>query len=118
MKCFLVGDIETIVIENVHKPYAAGLMMVRPNEVINQNVLIETFFSEDDKIIIDSFDDRSTKVLNDFIIRILSIVRRKRSALTIDFHNFSRFDGILLLKHIACHHKYELKPLLRNNRLD
>jgi len=117
LKCFLVGDIETIVIDNVHKPYAAGLMMVRPNEVINQNVLIETFFSEDDKIIIDSFDDRSTKVLNDLIIRILSIVRRKRSALTIYFHNFSRFDGILLLKHIACHHKYELKPLLRNNRL-
>ncbi|KAJ8425848.1 hypothetical protein Cgig2_000480 [Carnegiea gigantea] len=117
LKCFLVGDIETIVIDNVHKPYAAGLMMVRPNEVINQNVLIETFFSEDDKIITDSFEDRSTKVLNDLIIRILSIVRRKRSALTIYFHNFSRFDGVLLLKHIAYHHKYKLKPLLRNNGL-
>ncbi|KAJ8425849.1 LOW QUALITY PROTEIN: hypothetical protein Cgig2_000481 [Carnegiea gigantea] len=117
LKCFLVGDIETIVIDNVHKPYVAGLMMVHPNEVINQNVLIETFFSEDDKITIDSFDDRSTKVLNDLIVRTLSIVRRKRSALTIYFHNFSRFDGIFLLKSIACHHKYELRPLLRNNRL-
>ncbi|KAG0450457.1 hypothetical protein HPP92_026900 [Vanilla planifolia] len=30
-----------------------------------------------------------------------------------------RFDGILLLKHLACHHKnYKLKPLMRNHRLD
>ncbi|KAK7321857.1 hypothetical protein VNO80_35519 [Phaseolus coccineus] len=28
------------------------------------------------------------------------------------------FDGILLLKHLACHHaSYKLKPLMRNNRL-
>lgn len=117
MKSFLVGDIETLLIDNVHMPYAAGLMMVRPNKVLNNNVLIETFFSEDDLIIIDSFEERSTKVLYDLIIRIMSIVRRERSALTISFHNLSRFDGILLLKHLACHHKYELKPLLRNNRL-
>ena len=115
-KSFLVGDIETIVIDNVHKPYAAGLMMVRPNKVINKNVLIDTFFSEDN-IFIDSFDDRSTQVLHDLIIRTLSIVRRQLSGLTIYFRNFLRFDGILLLKHLACHHKYELKPLLRNNRL-
>ncbi|KAD0468651.1 hypothetical protein E3N88_44225 [Mikania micrantha] len=28
-----------------------------------------------------------------------------------------RFDGVLLLKHLACHHDYILKPLMRNNRL-
>jgi len=69
-KSFLVGDIETIEIDNVHKPYAAGLMMVRPNKVINKNVLIDTFFSEDN-IFIDSFDYRSTQVLHDLIIKII-----------------------------------------------
>ena len=48
-------------------------MMGHPNKVINENVLIETFFGEDDKIIIDSFDDRSIKVFHDLIIRISTI---------------------------------------------
>jgi hypothetical protein len=34
------------------------------------------------------------------------------------FHNFSRFDGIILMKHYAKHgDKYTIKPLMRNNRL-
>ncbi|XP_050233250.1 DNA polymerase-like [Mercurialis annua] len=57
---------------------------------------------------------------HDLVLRISRIVRREKETLTIYFHNFSRFDGILLLKHLACHHKdkrYTLKPLMRNNRL-
>lgn len=117
LKPFIVADTETILIDNVHKPYAAGLMMVRPGEEINE-IMIDTYFSEDYSIILDSFEERSTKVLYDLVLRISTIVRQEQSTLTIYFHNFSRFDGILLLKHLACHHKsYKLKPLMRNNRL-
>lgn len=117
LKPFMVADTETILIDNVHKPYAAGLMMVRPGEQI-YDIMIDTYFSEDYSIILDSFEERSTKVLYDLVLRISKIVRQEKSTLTIYFHNFSRFDGILLLKHLACHHKsYKLKPLMRNHRL-
>jgi hypothetical protein len=116
-KAFIVADIETLLIDNVHKPYAAGLLMVRPGEEIN-DMMIDTYFSEDYNIILDSFEERSTKVLYDLVLRISTIVRLEQKPLTIYFHNFSRFDGIFILKHIACHHKsYELKPLMRNNIL-
>lgn len=117
LKPFIVADTETLLIDNVHKPYAAGLLMVRPGEPLNE-ILIDSYFSEDYSIILDSFEERSTKVLYDLVLRISTIVRLEQSPLTIYFHNFSRFDGILLLKHLACHHKsYKLKPLMRNNRL-
>ena len=115
---FIVADTETILIDNQHKPYAAGLLLVRPGEVLDPNCRIDTYFSEDYSIILDSFDRRSTKVLNDLVLRISTIARQEKSTLTIYFHNFSRFDGILLLKHLACHHKiYKLKALVRNHRL-
>ena len=117
LKPFIVADTETLLIDNVHKPYAAGLLMVRPGEEIN-DMIIETYFSEDYSIILDEFEERSTKVLYDLVLRISKIARLEQSTLTIYFHNFSRFDGILLLKHLACHHKsYKLKPLMRNHRL-
>ena len=115
---FLVADTETILIDNQHKPYAAGLLLVRPGEELDPNCRIDTYFSEDYSIILDDFDRRSTKVLNDLVLRISAIARQEKSTLTIYFHNFSRFDGILLLKHLACHHKsYKLKALVRNHRL-
>ncbi|XP_022975380.1 uncharacterized protein LOC111474649 [Cucurbita maxima] len=115
LKSFIVADIETIYIDDIHKPYAAGLMKVCPGDKIN-NSIISHYFSEDYSIIMDSFEDRSTKVLNDLVLKILCLAERER--LTIYFHNFSRFDGIILLKHLAYHHKdLKLKPLMRNNRL-
>ena len=116
-KPFMVADTETLLVDNVHKPYAAGLLMVRPSEQISHS-MIDTYFSEDYSLILDSFEERSTKVLYDLVLRILTIARQEDSTLTIYFHNFSRFDGILLLKHLACHHKdYKLKPLMRNHML-
>lgn len=117
LKPFIVADIETILINNEHKPYAAGLLLVRPGEQITDR-LIYTNFSEDHSIKISSFEERSTKVLYDLVSKIVSLVRNEKQSLTIYFHNFSRFDGILLLKHLACHHQnYKLKPLIRNHRL-
>lgn len=117
LKPFIVADLETILINNVHTPYAAGLLLVRPGEEINSSQ-IYTNFSEDHSIILDSFEERSKKVLFDLVSKILSLVREERESLTIYFHNFSRFDGIFLLRHLACNHRdYKLKPLVRNHRL-
>lgn len=115
LKAFMVADTETLLIDNVHKPYALGLLMVRPGEEIN-DLMIDTYFSEDYSRILESFEERSTKVLYDFVLRPLrTIVRQEKSCLTIYFHNFSRFDG---LRHLASHHKnYKLKPLMRNHKL-
>lgn len=116
-KPFIVADMETIIINQVHTPYAVGLLMVRPGKEIN-DLMIDTYFSEDYKRILEEFEERSTLVLYDFVLRILMIVRQEKSPLRIYFHNLSRFDGIILLKHLACHHKnYKLKTLLRNNRV-
>ena len=81
-------------------------------------MLIDTYFSEDYSIILDSFEDRSTKVLYDLVKRISTIARQEKGTLTIYFHNFSKFNGIFMLKHLACHHQsYKIKPLMRNNML-
>jgi hypothetical protein len=71
----MVADTETILIDNIHKPYAAGVMMVRPGEQIN-HIKIDTYFSEDYSITLDSFEERSTKVVYDLVFRILTIVRQ------------------------------------------
>nr|YP_010127582.1 DNA-polymerase-like [Bougainvillea spectabilis]QPP04906.1 DNA-polymerase-like [Bougainvillea spectabilis] len=151
LKPFIVSDIETVMIDNVHKPYAAGLMMVRPGEPLN-NISIDTYFSEDYSIIFDdectfseestldpfdqesdsestldpfkekrmkeSFEKKSTKVLSDLVYRIIMIVRKEQTAFTIYFHNLSRFDGIMLLKHLILNYpNYKVKPLMRNNMI-
>lgn len=114
---FIVADTETLMINGVQRPYAAGLMLVRPGEKIPVN-MIDTYFSEEYSFFLDSFEDRSTKVLRDLVFRIETLARQEHSCLTVYFHNFGRFDGILLLKHLSCHHKgYKLVPLMRNNIL-
>ncbi|CAO2812581.1 unnamed protein product [Amaranthus hypochondriacus] len=116
MKPFMVSDLETLMIENEHRPYAAGLMLVHPGQDIKSS-LIYTYFSEDYSLFINSFEERSKKVLFDLVLKIQAIVKKEKEAKTVYFHNFSRFDGIILLKHLACYHNFMLKPLLRNNRL-
>jgi hypothetical protein len=69
LKPFIVAHTETILIDNVNKPYAAGLFLVRPGEQINE-IMIDTYFSEDYSIILDSFEERSTLVLSYLVFRI------------------------------------------------
>ncbi|KAK7296946.1 hypothetical protein VNO77_49267 [Canavalia gladiata] len=57
---------QTLMIDDVHKPYAAGLLMIRPADEINDHIMIDTYFSEDYSIILDSFEERSEKVRWDF----------------------------------------------------
>ncbi|XP_071694593.1 DNA polymerase-like [Rutidosis leptorrhynchoides] len=119
LRPFIVSDLETLLDKNqFHKPYAAGLLMVFPGKEI-QNWMIETWYSEDYSILYpEDFEKRSKKVLIDLVLRITALVKKNKEVQTIYFHNFSRFDGIILLKHLACNHKdFHLKPLMRNHRL-
>ncbi|KAM7249945.1 hypothetical protein ACFE04_019724 [Oxalis oulophora] len=117
LKPFIVADTETILIDNVHKPYAAGLMLVRPDDSIS-DLMIDSYYSVDYYPFLKDFESQSTKVLFDLVLKIESIVRQEDKPLVIYFHNFARFDGVILLKHLVCHHKnYTVKPLMRNNRL-
>lgn len=114
---FIVSDIETILENNIHRPYSAGLLIVRPGKHLKDD-MIETYYSEDYSLLVKNIEDKGTKVLYDLVLRISAIVKKDHSIKTVFFHNFSRFDGIIVLKHLACHHpQYKLKPLMRNNRL-
>lgn len=60
-------------------------------------------------------------MLEDMIARALSEVNKikKGGAATLFFHNLARFDGIILLRHLALHleQPYTIKPLVRNSRI-
>lgn len=116
---FIVADIETVIINNVHVPYALGLLVVNPcDNLLSIQSSIETYFSEDHIVVMDSFKERSIKILSQFIDRLAYFVKENPSIRTVYFHNFSRFDGIILLKHLVIHDsEYRIKPIMRNNRV-
>lgn len=116
---FIVADTETVIINDVHVPYAAGFLVVKPGEDVGAkpDYSIETYFSEDNELVIPEFEDRSNRMLFDFLER-LAVVAAETKIRTVYFHNFSRFDGIIFLKYYASHgDKYTFKPLMRNLRL-
>ncbi|PHT46304.1 hypothetical protein CQW23_15462 [Capsicum baccatum] len=65
-KAFVVADLETLITSegDTHKSYAAGLMLVLPKDPVKYN-RVETYFN-DDYITIKYFDDRSSKMMDDF----------------------------------------------------
>nr|QVJ98103.1 hypothetical protein [Apium graveolens] len=122
---FMVADIETILMKDdtgmeVQTPYAVGLLVVLPEKEVDKADIV-TFYSEDFlyKEIYSSFKDRSEKILYEMVKRIDVVATKQyKTALSIYFHNLSRFDGIILLKHLICHHPYYImKPLIRNHRI-
>jgi hypothetical protein len=120
-KSFIVADIETVPVSDnemvVHMPYAVGFLLVRPGDKITPYTHIYTYFSEVYTILNTPFVQRSEKLLFDFIVKIRMIVKKERHWLTVYFHNFSKFDGIFIIKNITKFHPgYKVKPLIRNSR--
>lgn len=120
---FIVADTETVIIDSVHVPYAIGFLVVKPgDDLLSEDMglnMIETYFSESyhDQIF-PTIHDRSNRMLSDFIARLVAVVKQHTLVRTVYFHNFSRFDGIMLLKHLVINGKmYKIKPLMRNNML-
>lgn len=50
---------------------------------------------------LESFADQSSKMLASFIDHITNQIKKDRSWFIIYFQNFSRFDGILLIRYLA-----------------
>ncbi|GJW28586.1 DNA polymerase-like protein [Tanacetum coccineum] len=71
LKPFIVSDLETIIVNNIYKPYAVGLMLVHPGKMIEKDMIIHTYYSEDYKVILDSFEERSRKVMIDLISKVM-----------------------------------------------
>lgn len=117
---FLVGDIETLISNDNQKqmPYAAGIMKVTPGVPIHKKKpIIWTWFSED-YAYTKKFADRSHKVIIDMMNRIQSISMQAGKPQIVYFHNFARFDGILIIRHLAfMESKFVLRPLIRNGVL-
>jgi hypothetical protein len=96
-KCFpfIVADIETVILNNVLVPYAAGLLVVNPgDDVAAMDDQIDTYFCEDYNLIIPSLEERSTKMLVDFMERIAKLGSTHKGVKTVYFSNFSRFDRL------------------------
>lgn len=118
-RSFIVADTETVLVNDVHVPYAAGFLVVKPGDDVGAKPdhSIETYFSEDYSYVIHSFEERSNRMLFDFLDR-LAVIAAETKIRTIYFHNFSRFDGLIIMKYYACHgDKYTFKPLVRNLRI-
>ena len=115
---FIVADTETVLVNGVHVPYAAGFLFVYPGQAINSHNIYTEFSEDDDALfVIPEFEDRSNKLMFGFL-ESLAWAAGEAKIQTVYFHNFARFDGIILMKHYAKHgDKYTIKPLMRNNRL-
>lgn len=100
-----------------------GFLVVRPcDDLLSEERgynMIETYFSEDyHTSVFKTLQDRSNRMLSDFIERLVVVVRQNPLIRTVYFHNFSRFDGIMLLRHLVINgQKYTIKPIMRNHML-
>jgi hypothetical protein len=97
---FMTIDIETVLIDGKQTPY---LICGYSN-----NQYIHSFAS-------DLTEDAIKTMFNDFITQLLS--PKFKYIEYIYAHNFSGFDGILLLKHLLEYQGGKVKPLLFNNKL-
>lgn len=135
---FLVADLETVLLDDTHVPYAVGFMVVDPEKPLSPPYPeINTWFSEDyDRDTLEargfrfpkgfhvSLEFRSAAIIEQFFQAILVEVEQRKGLRTVYFHNLGRFDGVFILKHLAQTMKkkegcfsFSFKPLLRNNRV-
>jgi hypothetical protein len=57
-------------------------------------------------------------MLDSFIGYLTKVTRKEKKIVNIYFHNFSRFDGILLIRHLIDRHpEWKLELLMNNNVL-
>lgn len=85
---FIVADIETILVKALARPYAAGYLVVHPGD----NLLsipsnsIKTYFSENHIHLDPSFEERSQRVLVDFISDLEVDLTKYSRIRTVYFH--------------------------------
>jgi hypothetical protein len=119
-KPFIVADLETVLIDDVHVPYAAGFLVVNPGDKIvsKPDDEFDIQFSEDHIGFLPDFKDRSRRMMNAFHEGLLHTIHSNKEVRTVLFHNLSRFDGIILLKYyVLLGEPYSVQTLMRNNKI-
>lgn len=118
---FIVADIETVMLDGVQVPYAAGYLSVNPGDdlITLPTYSIKTFFSEDHISVYSDFRNRSESMFYQFCSNMESCVNKSGGKVrTIYFHNLGHFDGFFLLKYyVAKGDRYKIQPLIRNNKV-
>nr|GFA10188.1 DNA polymerase-like [Tanacetum cinerariifolium] len=103
----------TILVKDIHKPYAAGLMVVRPGKDITRE-FIDIYFCEDYSILSEEFEDRSDKVLYEMIHRIEALEEFKERSDKVLYEMIHRIEALGTLKELAsniCPHLGEKKDM-------
>ncbi|EPS72962.1 hypothetical protein M569_01793, partial [Genlisea aurea] len=116
----IVADIETVMVDNIHTPYALGFLVVNPGSDLTclPSHSINMYFSEDHISVFSNFEARSSQIFLNFIYNLENCVKQNERIQTVYLHNFSRFDGIIMMKYFSIHASdYKMKPLIRNHRL-
>nr|CAD1823632.1 unnamed protein product [Ananas comosus var. bracteatus] len=98
---FIVADIETILVNNVHVPYAIGYLVLMPGDDLTSlpSYLIQTFFSENHITFYPIFEERSQRMLFEFFSKLEECVKKNR--------RYYADRG----------NKNKIKPLVRNHKL-
>ena len=113
-KAFLVGDIETILVDDIHVPYAMGYVYAGERSSSILDIKKPITYCTENIYYKGSFKERSRLMFDDFLNGLISYSKRKK----VYFHNLSRFDGILLLKLLLeDESKWLLKPVIREHNV-
>ncbi|KAF6154089.1 hypothetical protein GIB67_035635 [Kingdonia uniflora] len=118
-KSFIVANLETILVNYIHKPYAAGYLVEQQGITIGalQDSKFITIFSENYNPDFSYFQDRSNRTIFGFL-ESLEKVANFTGIRIVYFLNFSHFDGIMNLKYYTTYGgTYTIKPLMRNMRI-
>ncbi|MCO5560144.1 hypothetical protein L7F22_013751 [Adiantum nelumboides] len=116
-KAFIVGDIETIIVNDIHVPYAIGYVYAGERSLSILDIQKPVTYCTENLYYSGTFKERSRLMFDDFLkglINYSKICGTKR----VYFHNLSRFDGILLLKLLLEDEgKWVLKPIIREHNV-
>lgn len=91
-------------VPQVNSPYAIGVMIVRPGKPVIKTNINTYHISYYPPSVFPFHLKRSTKLLDEFIPRIIAIIKQNKDIKCCYFHNLSRFDGIIILRNLALHH--------------
>ncbi|KAF6139013.1 hypothetical protein GIB67_010739 [Kingdonia uniflora] len=118
-KPFIIANLETILINSIQKPYAAGYLVVEQGIEIRalQDSKFITFLSKNSNPDLSNFQDRSNRTIfgfQEFLEKVANFIGIR----IVYFHNFSRFDGIVILMYYTTYGEINtIKPLMRNLKI-
>lgn len=93
-KSFIVADLETVLVEEVHFPYAAGFLLVGADIASLSNQMYHIHITADYGELL-NFKEKSDNIMHLFNKELKDTIRCNKGVSVVYFHNLSRFDGII-----------------------